>query len=696
MRFSSPLGEDRLLAHRLHGHERPGRIASWTLDLLSYDADIDEHALIGKPVSLAIKLEDGSEVYRHGLVESFTYLGSDGGLHDCQLVFVPWFALLGYREDCRIWMDRSILEVLTEVLDVYPQAQGQYRFDMRQDYPALTYITQVNETDANFVQRWCEQEGIFWYTLHEADQHTIVFTDDVNTLPASAPQAIRFHGQSATESEDSMLQWRQTHSLHSQRTHYASRDYRQHANPLDTGENAVEGSTTLAGLERYRYRGQYAWNTPDYGNRLLRVRMEEQESSGQRVQAVSGVRRLTAGEWFELTDHPLVEAKDADAREFTVIEVELFAESNLPIAFERRDQPGSLGPKVRAFRDSVLGTSQDEGSQPSRSQTYGFFLNRLECQRHDLPYRNPEQHSRPEIGMQTAVVVAPSGHEVYTDRLNRIHVRFNWDRLSSDEALSSCWLRVMQNKSGADWGAVSIPRAGEEVLVGFMDEHQDRPVVLGQLYGTHQPQWHSTGLMSGLKSKEIAGSGYNQLVMDDSTGQVRSQLASTESATQLNLGYLIDQQGNSRGSLRGTGFELRTDAYGAIRARHGSISLAGRNPVPPEINLMPVKPGSSCVPVILSARRYQTLPNNMMPSRSAGSHLLSSSISMVMSPMAARQRPVGLPVPSRTVVAILTMPSVMVDREKWQGWTTRSSFSPRQTALPVLPRKVRTCIAANT
>lgn len=570
LRFSSPLGEDRLLAHRFYGHERLGRVPAWTVDLISYDANIDEHDLIGHPVSLAIRLEDGSESYRHGLVRSLTYLGADGGLHDWQIVFVPWFALLGYREDCRIWMDTSIVDVLTDIFTTYPEAHGRYRFDLRQEYPAHTYLSQINETDENFVQRWCEQEGIYWYTVHEADQHTVVFTDDIATLPASSRQSIRFHTQSSTQKEDSILQWRQQHALHSSRTHYASRDYRSHQHPLVDSENAVQGSTSLEALERYAYKGQYAWNSPQYGNRLLRVKMEQQESAGQRIHAISGARRLTAGEWFELRDHPLVDGKSEEQRQFTVIGIEMFAESNLPIATQRRDSPGSLGALVREFRKSVDDArSRDDQEQESPSLTYGFYLSRLECQRHDIPYRSPEEHKRPEVGLQTGVVVTPPGSEVYTDKLNRIHVRFNWDRLSSDDALSSCWLRVMQHSSGPDWGAVYIPRAGEEVLIGFMDNHLDRPVVLGQLYGSHQPQWHSTGLMSGLKSKEVGGRGHNQLVMDDSTGQVRTQLASTEAETQLNLGYLIDQQGNHRGALRGNGFELRTDAYGAIRARDG-------------------------------------------------------------------------------------------------------------------------------
>jgi type VI secretion system secreted protein VgrG len=79
--------------------------------------------------------------------------------------------------------------------------------------------------------------------------------------------------------------------------------------------------------------------------------------------------------------------------------------------------------------------------------------------------------------------------------------------------------------------------------------------------------------LSGYKSAEFdnEGQGYNQLVFDDSNQQLRTQLATTQHATQLNLGHLIHQADNHRGSLRGLGFELRSDAYGAIRASQGVL-----------------------------------------------------------------------------------------------------------------------------
>ncbi|WP_261531425.1 type VI secretion system Vgr family protein, partial [Burkholderia multivorans] len=134
----------------------------------------------------------------------------------------------------------------------------------------------------------------------------------------------------------------------------------------------------------------------------------------------------------------------------------------------------------------------------------------------------------------------------------------------------SCWVRVVQSDTGGGYGGVHVPRIGEEVLIDYVGGDCDRPLAVGRVYnGANKPQWHSDGILSGYRSKEYAGGGYNQLVMDDATGQNRVQLMSSSANSLLHLGYIIDQNGNARGSYLGSGFDLRSDAYGAVRASQG-------------------------------------------------------------------------------------------------------------------------------
>ena len=180
---------------------------------------------------------------------------------------------------------------------------------------------------------------------------------------------------------------------------------------------------------------------------------------------------------------------------------------------------------------------------------------------------------------QTATVVGPTGEEVFTDDLNRVKVCMHWDRINTGDENASCWVRVSYPNAGQNWGGVFVPRIGQEVVITYIDGDPDRPLITGRVYNAvTTPQWHTQGQLSGYKSKEYKGSGFNQLVLDDSTGQNRTQLYSSSASSQLNLGYLVAQNGNTRGQFRGTGFELATDSYGAIRTQKGLyISTFGRS-----------------------------------------------------------------------------------------------------------------------
>ncbi|HEY4541415.1 MAG TPA: type VI secretion system Vgr family protein [Noviherbaspirillum sp.] len=231
------------------------------------------------------------------------------------------------------------------------------------------------------------------------------------------------------------------------------------------------------------------------------------------------------------------------------------------------------------------------------------------------------------LGSQTAIVVGPDGQstphgtdEIYCDRQGRIRIRFHWQG-QHDDAAATCWVRVAQRWAGGGFGAQFLPRIGQEVLVQFFDNDIDRPVVVAALYngqgeggaiptpggarnreakltvfepahdhavsaqgnlaGGHSPVWHGASSHDaghrnpaaqwGIRSKEFGGNGYNQLVFDDTDQQGRIQLQSTQYASRLELGHLIHSADNYRGSFRGQGIELRTDAYGALRAARGIL-----------------------------------------------------------------------------------------------------------------------------
>jgi type VI secretion system secreted protein VgrG len=143
-------------------------------------------------------------------------------------------------------------------------------------------------------------------------------------------------------------------------------------------------------------------------------------------------------------------------------------------------------------------------------------------------------------------------------------------------------VRVAEALAGPNWGSQFTPRIGTEVLVDFIEHDMDRPLVVAQLYnGADAPPYaagvdsdvNHAGTISGIHTNSFDGGGFNQWQLDDTQGQVRMRLATSMANTQLNLGYLVQQSAGSaqRGKYRGTGFELRTDAWAVLRGGAGVL-----------------------------------------------------------------------------------------------------------------------------
>jgi type VI secretion system secreted protein VgrG len=127
-------------------------------------------------------------------------------------------------------------------------------------------------------------------------------------------------------------------------------------------------------------------------------------------------------------------------------------------------------------------------------------------------------------GPQTAVVVGPSDHEIYTDEYGRVKVQFFWDRLGANDENSSCWIRVGQSWAGKTWGMIFIPRIGQEVIVDFLEGDPDQPIITGSVYNADQmPPYPLAASMtqSGLKThsaKEGTNDNFNELRFEDKKG----------------------------------------------------------------------------------------------------------------------------------------------------------------------------------
>lgn len=572
--LDTPLGSNVLLPQRAVGRSRLGRHFEFVVDVVSTSDTVELKSLIAQPVTLRIQQSDGSHLPRHGYVHTARRLGADGGLVSYQMAFTSWLHFLRFRKDARIWQDRSADEILVDVFNQHPQARGAFRLALRNALPKRSFCIQY-EDDWTFVHRIMESEGLFgWFEqAPDGKSHTLVVTDDAFSLTSLSPERVSFYRAGTNGEADALVQWSGTRTLQSSSLTTTTYDYKSPssvANPKGTSVPTVGNQGDLPQqTEVYEYTGAYTFGEQARGDHLSQVRVEEWESCAKRFHGAGALRGADAGRWFQLADHPEHDLDSEQDRQFLIIEATWYIENNLPVSSVAPEFPHSLKRELDEIR-AVRAVDDDAFRVPHGDGSEGFFLVQFEAQRRAVPFRSPLEHHKPVMHLQTATVVGPEGEEVYTDNLNRIKVRFHWDRLNDGDERASCWVRVVHSDSGAGYGGVHVPRIGEEVTVSWLGGDCDRPVVTGRVYnGATKPQWHSNGLLSGFSSKEYGGGGYNQLVMDDATGQNRLQLFSSQGSSMLHLGYLIAQDGNVRGNYLGSGFDLRTDAYGAIRANRG-------------------------------------------------------------------------------------------------------------------------------
>ena len=685
-------GVSELMVERFSLVDEVSQPYQLSLSALSLNARVRLQSLLGQRVTLHTTLSDGSRTRRSGIVMQAAQGPSDGGLARYQLSIQPWVALLKHSRHSRVWQDKSIPQIIDDVLgaEAYrAHAAWQWGEKTGESLPdgstediaaflsqgpnagVLDYSAQYRESDLAFVQRLLASVGLGWRIEESEDAasgHTlVVFADSArwpeNPTSASAlgGQGIKFHRSAATEEQDAIQAFGGQRSLNPAATAVLQWDYQQKRAvsalvPTNHQFGAAPVQDMAAWLESYQCSAAVADGgscTSAQLQHLATLGQQAHELRNKSWLARSSVRSLRAGQWFKLKNSTLdalreLGKSEADL-EFSVHSLHSLGINNLPkelseqIAHSIANAPANLdwlgAPTSQHGQPDpmaeLLATLANDPELTAQAADTGY-ANRFEACRRAIPWRPLYIKKPTALGLQSAIVVGPGGNttpsgadELYTDALGRIKVQFHWQASPHADPRpdnrSSCWVRVAQHWAGAGMGQQFIPRIGQEVLIQFLNNDIDRPVCTGAVYngkgegglartpggkpgesdtsvfsqssdhrpsgqgnlaGGHSPAWHggapgaatpdakaqnNQAALSGVKSKEFGGEGFNQLVFDDTPGQLRVQLASTQHASQLNLGHLIHQADNHRGSFRGQGFELRTDAYGAIRATQGVL-----------------------------------------------------------------------------------------------------------------------------
>lgn len=607
VQFSHAALNAQVFLQRIEGKHALNDGLSVELTCLSTNAHIALKQFIGCRVAVDQVTDSGALARTSGIITRATQGQSDGALTIYTLTLQDPTALWHKRRNSRVFINKSVPEI-SEIL--FKEWQSKSRLfaasltldlsGLSQDYDIRPLSIQMNETDYEFLTRLWRSEGINWlvdekhvvvaHALQEMAPQKLRLIDHNQPFLALERGVIRFHRSHATEYFDSMTQLVAHRQLQSTAT-YLQR-WQADALIQDEGNGSIQSahlhseqhSNESLSLEQ-AWSIEPAWTTDLTGadqatissaqqiEKLNQNMTAYQEFQAKYFTAHSSVRDAQVGYWFELTGHPEIDTHERADRQFLIYEKQFYNQNNLPKALQQQVE--------RLQPTSTLNFLKNQERQ-------GNQLSLIRRQIKLVPDYQPLVH-RPAVYPQRARVVGSENEEIHVDEWGRIKVRFLFTRAedhahdtgagSNENDTDSAWVDVLTPWAGEQYGARFLPRVGELVVIDFFDGHVDRPFVIGRIHeGQRLPtkfdvkgQLPATRNLSGICSKEVAGSGFNQLRFDDTTGQISAQLQSSHGTSQLNLGNLSHPKNEETSQGRGEGFELRTDHYGAVRAGQGML-----------------------------------------------------------------------------------------------------------------------------
>lgn len=610
IQFSNPALNSTLLLQQIQGEHAINVGLSADLICFSTDASIALKQFIGCQVAVDALTDRGAWVRCSGIITAAAMGQSDAALTVYQLKLQDPTYLWTQRRISRVFMNKSVPDVIELVFREWQQHSDLFAASLSLDlsglnssYDTRPFIMQANENDAAFLTRLLRQEGINWlideaqYLVADSTQpiqaQKLRLIDDVRQFTALPRRQIRFHRSSATEQQDSITSLRaqrtlQPTAVHVQRWQADHLAYDEGAGSVITAhQHSVNFNNADVGLENAWHLSP-AWmqdlNGEDEATASGQHQLEQinqhfneyQASQAKQFIASSTVRDAQVGYWFQLQGHAEIDLHAQSDQEFLICSKSFYQHNNLP----------------KALNDQVLALVKHSHWQAKMSAMQAERqANTLILQRRHIPLRpeyHPLQH-RAAAYPQRAKVVGPSDEEIHVDAWGRIKVRFLFTRPedhehaagagSNDNDADSAWVDLVTPWAGERYGARVLPRRDELVVIDFFDGNIDRPFVLGRLHEAQrsptqfdaQGQLPDTKMLSGIRSQEVAGAGFGQLRFDDTQGQISSQLQSSHAASQLNLGSLSHPKLAVTSDERGEGFELRSDAYGAVRAAEGLL-----------------------------------------------------------------------------------------------------------------------------
>ncbi|HDJ8988023.1 TPA: type VI secretion system tip protein VgrG [Escherichia coli] len=476
----------------------------------------------GMPVQTALRT-------LHGVITGFKHLSSSQDEARYEVRLEPRMVLLARSRQNAIYQNLTVPQIVEKILRERHQMRGQdFVFNLKSEYPAREQVMQYGEDDLTFISRLLSEVGIWFRFATDARLkiEVIEFFDDQSgyerglTLPLRHPSGLH---DSATEAV-----WGLNTAYSVVEKSVTTRDYnyREATAEMTTGQHDATGGDKTTYGEAYHYADNFL-------------------QKGDKEVAESGAFYARIRHERYLNEQAILKGQSTSSLLMPGLEIRV---------------QGDDAPAV--FRKGVLITGVTASAARDRSYELTFTA---------IPYSErygyrPALIPRPVMaGTLPARVTSTVKNDIYAhiDKDGRYRVNLDFDRDTWKPGYESLWVRQSRSYAGDTYGLHLPLLAGTEVSIAFEEGNPDRPYIAGVKHDSAHTD-HVT--IQNYKRNVLRTPANNKIRLDDERGKEHIKV-STEygGKSQLNLGHLVDAGKQQRGE----GFELRTDMWGAVRAKKG-------------------------------------------------------------------------------------------------------------------------------
>jgi len=517
---------------RFKGVEGLSRPYEFDITLMSSKKDLDPTNLVQNPAVFSMKLDKGDLPF-HGIPALFEMQNAFQGQTFYRAVLVPKLWWLTLTRHNQIFLNKDIQGFLTDALKDGGLKEGEdFEFRLSKSYAQREYVCQYRESHFNFISRWMERDGLYYYFEQPRGGEKMIITDVRTTHgPMAGAEPLKYLPPSGLDwpvGAESVKRFSLTRRQVPQSVTLTDYNYRKPEAPL-TGESRV----SQKGRGASHIYGEHFF-TEGEARSLAKVRSEELLCRETLYEGLSSAPHVRAGYLFTLENH----FRDAMNASYLTIEA--------------RHEGGQ-----EAYLSQALGVSF--GQAPDMP----YYRNTFTAIPANVQYRTRMQTEKPRFyGVMNAKIdAAQSGEYADLDDKGRYKVILPFDLSGRQDGKASSWLRMNQPYGGSNMGFHFPLHKGCEVLLAFMDGDPDRPVIQA---AAPNPE-HKSLLTSQNNTKcMLTTSGGNLMHIEDKEGSERILMQSPTDNSWVRCGQPNDPP--SQKSDDTYGWKLNTNNTMKVRA----------------------------------------------------------------------------------------------------------------------------------